>query len=160
MRLQEERGTLDGCSVGAFAALRQTLIDQVGEVREFADGTAGRALAAEIIFQALAVGGLGKHAGKREFADAARAGEEHSLRNAPRAQSAAQRGDHRFIAQEFRKTHGYFFQASRTGFTACRHSRAMSSGRRSLFVPASKHCIVAQGRLPDIMSYISAASSR
>ena len=62
------------------------------------------ALAAEVVLEPLAIGGLGEHAREREFADAARAREEQCVRNAFAAQRAAQRSDQAFVAEEIRRS--------------------------------------------------------
>ena len=75
----------------------------IGEQR---DAFAGFAFAAEVVFQAFAIGGLREHARQRVFAEAARAAEEQGVRNAFAAQSAAEGGDDSFIAEEFGEAHG------------------------------------------------------
>ena len=74
----------------------------VGEER---DAPAGRALAAEVIFQSLTIGGLSKHAGQGELAEAARAGEKDGMGDAVAAQSAAKGGDDALVAKEFIEAH-------------------------------------------------------
>lgn len=64
------------------------------------------ALTAEIVFEALAIGGLGEHAGKREFADAAGPAEEQRVRDAVGTKHAAQCGDDAFIAEKLGEAHG------------------------------------------------------
>ena len=64
------------------------------------------ALAAEVVGEAFAIGGLREHAREREFADAARAGEEQACGTRPAAQSAAECGDDAFVAEKFGEGHG------------------------------------------------------
>ena len=72
---------------------------------EWRDAPAGIALAAEIVFQALAVGGLREHAGERVFSDAARAGEEKRAGDAVAGEHAAQGADNALVAEEVVKGH-------------------------------------------------------
>lgn len=106
MGLQDERDAFDGGGVCAFAAFGEALLDEFFWIGEKSDALAGFALAARIVGQALAVGGLGKQARESELADAARAAEKKGMRNALAAQSAAERGDDAFIAEEFGEAHG------------------------------------------------------
>src|SRR4029077_14173015 len=76
MRLQDQWSALDGGGVGAFAAFGDTLLDEFFGVGKERDAQAGGAFAAEVVGEALTVGGLREHAGERVFANSARAGEE------------------------------------------------------------------------------------
>jgi hypothetical protein len=105
MRLEDERDAFDGGGVGAFAALGETLFDEMFGVSEQRDALASFALAAEIVFQALAIGGFCEHSRERVFAEAAWTAEEHGVRNTFTAESAAQGGDDSFIAEEFGEAH-------------------------------------------------------
>jgi hypothetical protein len=61
MRLQDQGDALDRGSIGAFAALRETLLDEPLRFGEQGDSLAWGAFAAEIILEALAIGRLRKH---------------------------------------------------------------------------------------------------
>jgi hypothetical protein len=87
--------------VRAFAAL--------GESQRQSDGwgigkrsaiflQAGRALAAEVVLETLAIGGLSEHARQSVLADAARAGEKQRAGNAFAAEHTAQGADDAFVA--------------------------------------------------------------
>jgi hypothetical protein len=106
MRLQDERGALDGGGVGAFAALGEALVDEPLRVGEQSNALAGGALAAEVVGEALAVGGLGEHARESEFAYTARAGEEQGMRDAVAPQGTAEGRYDTFVAEEVGEAHG------------------------------------------------------
>jgi hypothetical protein len=72
MRFQQKRNTFNGGSVGAFTALRQSLLDQRADVREQADTPARGALAAEIIAKPFAVGRLREHSRECKLPNTAR----------------------------------------------------------------------------------------
>jgi len=74
----------------------------IGEER---NAQAGGAFATEIIGEALAIGGLRKHASKSVFADAARAGEEQCVGDALGAEGAAKGGDDALVAEKFGEAH-------------------------------------------------------
>ena len=67
---------------------------------------AGGALAAEVVRETFAIGGLGEHARESEFADAARAGKEQCVGDTFATESAAERGDNAFVSEKLGKTHG------------------------------------------------------
>src|SRR5713101_162871 len=106
MGLQNERDALDRGSISAFATLGEALLDELLGISEEADAAASGTFSAKVIFQALAIGGLGEHARESEFAEAARAGEKQRVRDAFRAESAAEARDDAFVAEEFGETHG------------------------------------------------------
>src|SRR5208282_818654 len=90
---------------GAFASLGEAGLDQrlrIGKARDF---LAGRALAAEIVFQALAIRGLRKHSGESELPDSAGPGEEQCAGNAVAPQHSAQGADDPFVAEKFAESH-------------------------------------------------------
>jgi hypothetical protein len=60
----------------------------------------------------LAVERLGEHAGRGRLADAADAGEQVRLRDAPLDEGVAQRGHHRLLADEAREVLGRHLRAS------------------------------------------------
>jgi len=101
VRLEKQRNALDGGGVGPLAALRQAQFNQRRGIAEPSNLNARSALAAKIIVQPLAVGGLREHARQREFPDPARAGKEQRVRHTFRAQHAPKRGDHPFVAEKF-----------------------------------------------------------
>src|ERR1035437_2296987 len=105
MRFEQEWDTFNGGGVRALPALRQALFDQGTNVRERADAAAGVALAAKIVAEPLAVGGLREHARERELSDPSRAGEEHGMWDAFAREHAAQRGYGSLVPNELRKTH-------------------------------------------------------
>jgi hypothetical protein len=105
VRLQNQRNTLDGGGVGTFAAFDEALFEKRLRISELRDALAGGALAAEVIREAFAIGGLREHARESEFANAARACEEQSVWDALAAESAAERGDDAFVAEKFREAH-------------------------------------------------------
>ena len=101
----EQGHALDHGGVGALAAFGETQVNErrgIGKARDF---FAGFAFAAEVVFEALAIGGLGEHPRERVFSDSARAGEEQSAGNAFAAQHAANRGDDAFVAEKFAEAH-------------------------------------------------------
>ena len=102
---EDERHALDGGGVRAFTTFGEAGFDHRKRISEARDLQARGAFAAEVVLQALAIGGLGEHACKREFADAARAGEEQRTGNAAAAQHPAQRGDDAFIAEKSVEAH-------------------------------------------------------
>ena len=106
MRLEDQGDAFDGGGVGAFTAFGEALLDDGFGVGEQRDAFAGFALAAEVVFQAFAIGGLREHACQRVLAEAARAAEEQRVRNALAAQGAAQGRDDSFIAEKFGEAHG------------------------------------------------------
>jgi len=73
MGLQNQGYAFHGCCVSAFASFGEPLLDQLLRVSKLADLFARRAFAAKIVRQPLTIGGLSKHPGERELADAARA---------------------------------------------------------------------------------------
>jgi hypothetical protein len=79
VRLQNQRHTLDGGGIGAFAALDESLFEKRLRIGELRNALARGALAAEVVREALAIGGLREHACESEFAYAARAGEEQRV---------------------------------------------------------------------------------
>jgi hypothetical protein len=89
MRLQDQRDTFHGSSVGTFTALGEALLQQGLRIREQTDALAGGAFTAKVVGEALAIRGLGKHARQGKLADSSRTGKEQGVRNASRAQSAA-----------------------------------------------------------------------
>src|SRR4029077_10694914 len=105
VRLQNQRYALDGSGVSAFAALCETLLDQLLRLGQQGNSLTGGALAAEIILEPLAVGGLREHPRQRELADAARSGDPPRVRNALGAQRPAQRGHNSFVAEKVREAH-------------------------------------------------------
>jgi len=105
MRLEDKRDALDGRGVSAFAAFDEALFDERRGIGEQCDAFAGFAFAAEVVFEALAVGGLRKHARQCVFAHAARAGKEQSVGNAVAAERATEGGDDAFIAEEVGEAH-------------------------------------------------------
>jgi hypothetical protein len=105
MGLKDEWCALDGGGVGTFATLSDALLDEFLGIGQERDPLTGVALAAEIVGEALAIGGLSEHPRQCEFADAARTGEEQSVRYAPAAERAAQGGDDALIAEEFGEAH-------------------------------------------------------
>jgi hypothetical protein len=106
VRLQDQWGALNGGGIGALATLSETLLDQLLRLSEKGDALARQAFAAGVVGEALTVGGLREHARESKFADAARSGEEQSVRNAAGAKSAAQSCDDAIVAEEFREAHG------------------------------------------------------
>jgi hypothetical protein len=109
IRLQNKRHALDGRCVGPLASLRESLLDEGPNIGEQPDLPARLALAAEIIWQPLAVGRLREHSGQREFPDSARAGEKHRVRHALGGQHAAKRGDDARVAEKIGEAHKYIF---------------------------------------------------
>src|SRR5882757_80853 len=105
MRLQDQRNTFHGSSVCAFAALGEALLQQSLGIREQSDALARGAFTAKIVGEALAIRGLGKHACQGELANSTRTGKEQGVRNAFRAQSAAEGRYYPFITEKFRKAH-------------------------------------------------------
>src|SRR6266850_2545662 len=97
MRLQDQRDTFHGSSVGAFAALGEALLQQSLGIRKQADALARGALTAKVVGKALAIRGLGKHSCQGELADSSRTSKEQGVRNASGAQSAAQGRYYAFI---------------------------------------------------------------
>ena len=126
------------------------------------------ALAAEIVGEALAIGGLREHARERVFADAARAGEEQGVRDAAAAESAAQSGDDAFVAEKFGEAHVsalLTLMATRVGRRSRaewrpRHRRRYRREGARRCASASKHSMVIQGTSRESASYMSAASWR
>ena len=106
MSLQNEGHALDHGGIGAFAALGEALLDEQGGIGEQCDALAGGALAAEIIGEALASGGLREHAGERVFTYAACAGEEQGVRDAAGAESSLEGADDAFVAEKIAEAHG------------------------------------------------------
>lgn len=106
MSLQDERDAFDSGGVGAVAAFREALFDELFRISEQRDALASFAFPAEVILEAFAIGGLRKHARQRELAEAARTAEEQGVGNAFAPQPAAQGGDDAFIAEEFGEAHG------------------------------------------------------
>lgn len=78
-------------------------------VGELGDLPARGTFAAEVIGEPLAVGGLSKQPRESELPDAARSGEEESMRDPGMAERASQCSDNFFIAQELGKTHSSTF---------------------------------------------------
>ena len=86
-------------------AFDKTLFDELLWIGQQGNALASGALAARVVGQAFTVGGLREHARKREFTDATRAGKEQGLRDAPGAESAAERRDDAFVAKKFGEAH-------------------------------------------------------
>ncbi len=101
----EQGHALDHGCVGAFAAFGEAQLDERRGIGKARDLPAGFAFAAEIVFQALAVGGLGEHPRERVFSDSARAGEKQRAGDAFAAQHSAKRGDDAFVAEKFVEAH-------------------------------------------------------
>src|SRR6266446_2073228 len=168
MRLQDQRHALDGRSVGALAALDESLLEQSLGIGELRDALASGALAAEVVGEALAIRGLREHAREGEFADAARSGEKQRVGNAFSAKSAAERRDNAFVAEKFLKAHDQPPPAPElrttcvavTLFNAASTSWAISLGKRMAPRAASKHSMVTHGASRARRSYMSAACSR
>src|SRR6267154_2519546 len=68
VRLQNQRYALDGGGIGAFAAFDETLFEKRLRVGELRDALAGGTLAAEVVREAFAIGGLREHTGESELA--------------------------------------------------------------------------------------------
>ena len=100
MRLKNQGDAFDGGGVGAFAALGEALLDDWVGVGEKRDAFAGFAFAAEVVFQAFAIGGLREHPGQSEFAYTPRAGEEKGMRDAASAQRATKSRHDFGVAEE------------------------------------------------------------
>src|SRR6266699_2247148 len=105
VRLENQRHALDGGGVSALATFGEALLEQRLQIGEPGDALTSSALAAEVVGEAFAIGGLRKHAGEGEFANAARAGEEQCVGNTFSAESAAERRDDTFVAEKLLKTH-------------------------------------------------------
>src|SRR5580704_1841418 len=89
----------------AFAAVGQALLDASMWFGQQADAFAGSALAAEVVGETLAVGGLRKHTREGVLADSTRTSEEQCVRDAVAAQCTAKRGHQALVAEEFGEAH-------------------------------------------------------
>jgi hypothetical protein len=105
MALENQRGTFHGSGVGRVAALGQSMLEELLRIGELRDLQARRALAAEIVGETLAVGGLGEHARQSELTNATCAGEKQSVWNARSAKCASQGGDNPLVTEEFGEAH-------------------------------------------------------
>lgn len=103
MRLKDKRNAFDGGSVGAFATLNESLLEQSLRIGKLRDALAGVALAAKVIGEAFAICGLGEHPREGEFTYTTRAGEKQGVRDALAAESATERGDDTVVAEKFRE---------------------------------------------------------
>ena len=105
MRLQDQRDALDCRGVRTLTAFDEALLEQFLRIRKLRDAQAGRTLATKIVPQAFAIGGLGKHARQRKFADSASASEKQRMRDAAGAESATECRDDAFVAKKIGKRH-------------------------------------------------------
>jgi hypothetical protein len=98
MNLQDQGDAFDGGGVGAFAALGESLFNQLLRVGQLGNLLASRAFATKIVSEPLAIGGLRKHPGKGVLAYTTRAGKQQCMRHPGSTKRTAQRGDHSFAA--------------------------------------------------------------
>ena len=122
MALQNQGGTFHGGGVGSVAALGQSLLEELLGIGELRDLPARRALAAEIVGETLAVGGLREHARQSELTNSTRAGEKQGVWNARSAKRASQGGDNLRVTEEFREAHeSAFGHGGENGFHGREH---------------------------------------
>jgi hypothetical protein len=114
VRLQYKRHALDGGGIGAFASLHEALLDQFLRIGKQGDALAGGALAAEIVGQAFAIGGLRKHTRESEFAHSARSCEKQSMWDTLGTEGATQRAYEPFVAKKLGKPHTLSFLSGRS----------------------------------------------
>src|SRR5882757_5373780 len=131
MRLQDQRNTFHGSSVCAFTALGEALLQQSLGIREQTDALARGAFTAKVVRKALAIRGLSKHARQGELADSSRTGKEQGVRNASRAQGAAEGRYYAFIAEKFCKAHAVSYLFPIETLPLCRAPVKRRSAPRS-----------------------------
>ncbi len=100
MRLEDQRHALDGGGIRAFAALGESGLHQRLRICQDGEAQASGALAAEIVLQALAIGGLGEHPGERVFPNAAGAGKKQRVRHTIPPEHPAEGAHDAFVAEK------------------------------------------------------------